>query len=168
MGAVRETGGTQDRKPVRKSRRTERWKPWPETKNESLSGFDPRSFLIVKMEKGEGCDHMSCSCGKSYCWACGQDFNSAHYRRDEEGRDVWIGCPRNMDLEEVVLEEEIVGSEEWYAKAMFYRRFRRTNAWKSFNIKNFLKLHSPFNGDKYQIRPNVAIKHYLYHSVAVK
>ena len=45
------------------------------------------------------------------------------------------------DTEDVKLEEETAGTEDWYARASFYRRHRRTNAWSKFNVKKFLELN---------------------------
>ena len=56
---------------------------------------------------------LSLRCGKSYCWNCGRDFETAHYNVNEAGVRTWVGCKEQAELEAVTVEEEKAGSEEW-------------------------------------------------------
>mmetsp|Transcript_12605 Transcript_12605/g.29433 ORF Transcript_12605/g.29433 Transcript_12605/m.29433 type:complete len:158 (-) Transcript_12605:428-901(-) len=45
------------------------------------------------IEKNEGCNHMSCTCGTDFCWLCGKrtDDYEAHFA-------IWnvLGCPASQ------------------------------------------------------------------------
>ncbi|RIB18173.1 hypothetical protein C2G38_1368122 [Gigaspora rosea] len=33
---------------------------------------------VSRIEKNEGCDHMTCRCGHQFCWVCMNDWNKPH------------------------------------------------------------------------------------------
>lgn len=96
-----------------------------------------------KMEKGPGCDHMSCTCGKSFCWRCASDFES-HYKWDAAaGNREWVGCVASQqDLEKIEIGEETEGLKDWYAKAYHFRKCRRGN-YLGFHLNKFVKQLKP-------------------------
>ena len=35
-------------------------------------------FCHQRIEKNEGCDHMTCKCGKQFCWLCSKAWSASH------------------------------------------------------------------------------------------
>ncbi|XP_019624458.1 PREDICTED: uncharacterized protein LOC109470113 isoform X1 [Branchiostoma belcheri] len=76
------------------------------------------------MEKNGGCPHMSCICGTSFCWKCGQEYQS-HYKNGT------FSCPKKpYALEEIEIDSRQVKNmsvyqQKWYKASLEHRRARR-------------------------------------------
>ncbi|CAH1266253.1 ARIH1 [Branchiostoma lanceolatum] len=75
------------------------------------------------MEKNGGCPHMSCICGTSFCWTCGQEYQ-LHYKNGS------FSCPKKpYQLEEIEIDNLQVKNmslyqQRWYKASLEHRKAR--------------------------------------------
>ncbi|XP_055337251.1 uncharacterized protein LOC129587492 [Paramacrobiotus metropolitanus] len=81
------------------------------------------------MEKGEGCNHMSCNCGMQFCWFCAQPLDK-HY-----GPNGYRGCVGEQQMDKIDVERasDLRWKEGVYHRAVDLRK-------KRFDLKKNKKL----------------------------
>ncbi|OQV18589.1 putative E3 ubiquitin-protein ligase ARI9 [Hypsibius exemplaris] len=78
-----------------------------------------------KMEKGEGCNHMTCFCGTEFCWLCLKRTDDEDYYSDHD-------CGKEKPFDSTKLKDVlvVVGREDSYRAAVELRS-RRHDLWRA-------------------------------------
>eukprot|EP00058_Branchiostoma_floridae_P008864 XP_002594352.1 hypothetical protein BRAFLDRAFT_119980 [Branchiostoma floridae] len=73
------------------------------------------------MEKNGGCPHMSCICGTSFCWTCGQEYQ-LHYKNGT------FTCPKKpyaleaIEIDNLQVKNMSLYQQRWYKASLEHRK----------------------------------------------